>query len=236
MKNIVLAATLVAAAAGSASAATIMQSQPYGPGTPNFTQSLPFNKFDGTLGTLLSVKIKVELAITGGFLQLDNDGPLGANGSANLGAKTVINGVGVPVLDAGFNNVIGAGVSVANASPFAIAGNDGDDPMAFNAGGPDFFDFQGQPGNDMRMGFIGAIFHGNYTDANGVAGGLDAYGIDVDVTQIFDYGAIGGIQFSGGPVTASGTVMVTYEYEPVPAPGAAALLGLGGLLVARRRR
>ena len=234
--KIALAAGLIAAAAGTASAAQIMQSMPYGPSTPNFNTVLTFNKFDGTLGTLNSVKIKVDLSINGGFLQLDNDGQDPANGSADLGALTTISGVGVPVLNNAFNNVLGSGVDVFNSSPFAIAGNDGDLTNQFDVGTADFFDFQGQNGSDMGMDFINTLFHANYTDADGVIMGLNTYGIDVNVNQIFDYGAIGGIAFSGGPVTASGTVMVIYDYTPVPAPGAAAILGLGALAMGRRRR
>lgn len=228
--HLALAAAALAAAAGSASAATIMQSQSYGPSTPNFPATTTFNRFNPALGTLLSIKVKVSLDIVGGFLQLDNDGVDPANGSAQLGAVTTISSVDVPLLNALIQPVIpAAGVQAFNASPFAIAGNDGDNITTFDVGTVDFFDFQGAPASGMDMGFIGAAFFGPYI-------GAGTYDINTSTSQIFDYGAIGGIQFAGGPVTASGTVMVTYEYEPIPAPGAAALLGLGGLLAARRRR
>ena len=239
MKNTTIALsamTALAIVAGSASAAQTMQTQNFGAATPNFNQTVSFDKFDGTLGTLNSVKIKVQLAIEGGFLQLDNDGELPASGSAQLGANASISSLDVPVLDMSFQNVLGSGVPVFNASPFNIMGNDGDNTSTFDVGTADYFDFQGTPNSDMGMGFINALFHAAYTDINGIVSGLETYGIRVDVDQIFNYGSIGGIQFTGGPVTASGNVMVTYDYTPVPAPGAAALLGLGGLTLVRRRR
>lgn len=238
MNKSILAGSIVAGlaiAAGSAQADQVMQTQPFGPNTPNFDSTLTFNKFDGSLGTLISVKVKMQLAISGGFLQLDNDGELGAAGNVKLGANGVLSSLDVPVLDAGFANVLGTGVAVFNTAPFMIAGNDGDNTMTFDVGAADYFDFQGGPNSDMGMGFINSLFHANYTDAVPDMS-LDTYQLRVDVSQIFNYGSIGGIQFTGGPVTAEGNVMVTYEYAPVPAPGAAALLGLGGLIVTRRRR
>ncbi len=231
--RIALAAAALVAAAGSANAATIMQSQSYGPNTPNFGSVTTFNQFNPALGTLLSVKVKVDLQINGGFLQLDNDGNDPAAGSAELGAKTNITSTDVSLLNAIAQPVIPApGVQASNSSPFAIAGNDGDAVDETNPGTVDWFDFQGAPALDMEMGFVGSLFWGFGVGYIGVG----TYDINVQTDQVFEYGAIGGINFAGGPVTASGTVMVTYEYEPIPAPGAAALLGLGGLLAARRRR
>lgn len=232
----VSAVGLIFAAAGSASAAQIMQTQPFGPSTPNYNRTVAFDKFDATLGTLNSVQVKVQLAIDGGFLQLDNDGVNEASGSAQLGANATISSMDVSVLDNAFQNVLGSGVDVFNSSPFAISGNDGDNDTTFDVGGTDYFDFQGMAGNDVGMGFINSLFHAGYIDLDGIFGGLATFTMDVDVDQIFNYGSIGGIQFTGGPVTASGSVMVIYDYTPVPAPGAAALLGLGGLAMARRRR
>lgn len=234
--QIALAAGLIAAVAGAASAAQVVQAIPYGPGTPNFVNTLNFNKFDGTLGTLTSVKVQVDLSINGGFLQLDNDGDEGASGTADLGAEATVTSMDVPMINGALQPILGPGVDVFNSSPFNIGGNDGDSTATFDVGTTDFFNFQGQPGSDMGMDFVNALFFGAYTDANGIAGGLDNYDVDVNVDQIFNYGALGGINFSGGPVNASGVVTITYEYTPIPAPGAAALLGLGGLLAARRRR
>mgnify|MGYP000853893211 FL=1 len=239
-KQLLLAAVAVAAAAGAAHANNIQSYSVmanYGPDTPTDSQVLTFDKFDGTLGTLLSVKIKVSLAISGGFLALDNDGADPASGTAELGAVTTINGVGVPVIDNAFNNILGSGLVASNMQGFVLAGNDGD-PVnnSFDAGGPDYFEFNGLPSNNMNMGFVNSGLIGAYNDADGIAGGLDTYGIDVTYTQVFDYQQLGGVAFSGLPVTVEGTVMIEYTYKAIPAPAAAGLLGLGALVAGRRRR
>lgn len=230
------AAGALAVAAGSAHAAQIMQTQNFGPTTPNFNTNLTFNKFDGTLGTLTSVKVKVQLDVQGGFLKLDNDGVGPASGNADLGALATIASMDVPLLDAGLQPVIGPGVSVVTSSPFAVQGNDGDATNTFDDGTVDNFSMTGNAGSDMGMGIISSLFYAsNYTDAIPDMT-LATFGINVNVSQIFTYGSLGGIQFQGGPVSASGNVMVIYDYTPVPAPGAAGLAALGGGLLIRRRR
>lgn len=229
------AAGALALAAGSAHADTIMQTQNFGPTTPNFNTGLTFNKFDATLGTLTSIKVKVQLDVSGGFLKLDNDGVGPASGSADLGALATIASMDVPLIDNALQPVIGPGVSVVTSSPFAVQGNDGDSTTTFDDGTVDNFSMIGNNGSDMGMGFISGLFFNSYIDAIPDMT-LATFGINVNVSQVFDYGSLGGIQFQGGPVAASGNVMVIYDYRPVPAPGAAGLAALGGALLVRRRR
>jgi len=212
--------------ATAANATTIMQTQSFGPATPNFSSTLTFNKYTGLASDIVSVKVKIQLDISGGLLELDNDGANGASGTAELGATAGISSSDVSLLDNLFQPVTGV-ASASNATGFSIAGNDGDAIGSFQAGGLDYFLFNGSAAADMKMGFINTLFHGQY------AGG-GTFDILLDANQIFEFGAIGGIAFAGSPVTASGNVMIIYEV--IPTPSAAALLGLGGLLVARRRR
>lgn len=226
MLKLAICAAAVCLAAGAADAVIIMQTQNFGPGTPNFASVLTFNKYNGSAGDIVSVKIKVQLDITGGRLELDNDGAGPANGSAQLGAEAAISSIDVNLLDNAFQPVTGV-AAASNSSLFNLAGNDGDGLGTFEVGGPDYFLFQGLPASDMKMGFINTLFHGQYA-------GAGTFDITLNASQIFDYGAIGGISFAGSPVTASGNVMVIYDI--IPAPASATLLGLGGLLAARRRR
>lgn len=226
MKTVFAALAGVVLAAGSAQAAPIVQAQNFGPATPNFNQTLTFNQYNGLLADLVSVHIKVDLNINGGRLELDNDGLDPAAGTADLGASVSISSGDVALVDALLQPVVGS-VDASNSSLFALGSNDGDPTTGFDAGGTDYFDFIGSPASDTDNGFIGSLAFAGYV-------GAGTFDINAVINQIINYGAIGGISFAGTPVTASGTVTVTYEI--IPAPGAAGLIGLGGLVALRRRR
>lgn len=224
------ACVAVLAAAGATHAAVIMQTQNFGTvnNVPDYTESLSFNQFDPSLGTLLSVKVKLTLNVSGGALGVDNESPSVASGSASFGANATITGVGVTLLDNAFNPVTGA-ASAVNNYMYTLQPDDGDNPLAFDLGGTDSQTFNGLPASDMKMGFINPLFFAGFT-------GVGTYGIDVNATQVFTLTDASGISRFASPLIGDGNVMVIYEYEPIPAPGAMALVALGGLLVARRRR
>ncbi|MDX2115038.1 MAG: hypothetical protein SFZ24_05370 [Planctomycetota bacterium] len=227
MKTHGLAVASVLAIAGSAFAGQIMsQTIPFGPSTPNFDATLTFDKYSGPSSDIVSIKVIVELAINGGRLELDNDGEESAAGAANLGATAAISSPDVPLLNDVFQPVV-SDASAANNAAFLIGSNDGDADGSFETGGDDYFLFQGTAASDMQMGFINGAFFGAYS-------GGGTFNIEVDANQIFDYGAIGGISFSGSPVTAAGTVTIIYNI--IPTPGTAALGALAGLAALRRRR
>jgi hypothetical protein len=223
--KIAIATLAVAALAGTATASNIIQTIPFGPSTPNFNQVLTFNRYAGPASDLVQIEVRLSLNVSGGQLELDNDGADPASGTADLGASAGISSVDVPLVNNAFLPVVG-NVAAATSSPFNIAGDDGDG-AGFQAGGADYFNFLGGAGSDNDAGFIANAVFAAY------AGG-GTFNILVNATQIFDYGALGGISFAGSPVTASGEVTVIYKL--IPTPGAAALLGLGGLVAARRRR
>lgn len=220
-----IAALVICVAAGSAHAGVFMSTATFGPNTPNFLEVLTLDKYNGNIADLVSIKIKVQIDIDGGNLQLDNDGDEPAQGNAMLGAQAAISSVDVPLLDAAFQPVVGPAAAFT-ATAFAIAGDDGDGPM-FQAGGDDSFLFNGGPASDMQMGFINPLFFADFS-------GGGTFSVEVNATQIFEYGALGGVEFAGGPVSASGSVMVIYDF--IPTPGAATIVGLAGLVGLRRRR
>jgi len=209
MTKTAIAVAGVLAVAGAAQGVMIMQTEDFGPANPNFSETLTFDKFDGSLGTLLSVYVKLSLSVEGGAAFADNDGVEEATIEIQFGATGSISSVDVPLLD-GANQPVTGGA------------NNQDD------GGPDNAEFFPAADSDQADGFIGAAFLANYVGA-----GM-TFDVLVEVDRIFEILGEGGVAGSFTPNTAEGNVMVVYEY--IPSPGAAGLLGLAGVAATRRRR
>ncbi|HUU82928.1 MAG TPA: PEP-CTERM sorting domain-containing protein [Phycisphaerae bacterium] len=214
-----------------ASAGTIVQTQPFGPSTPNYQAALTFNQYDDSTYALDSVEVIFDLTIGGGQLILDNDGVDPAAGSFELGAQGVISSTDVTLLDAGFGH-IPADLLVATGDTFNLAGNVGDGANDFDPSPPDGLAYTGVAGNDGSSGFVNpTLFGGGDTGYIG----LGTFDVTAGLTQWVDYGSVGGIEYAVNPVDAEGFVTVIYNYT-IPEPGTLALLGFGGLAVLRKRR
>jgi hypothetical protein len=226
--NKLISAAAILACAGAAQANFIMQSLDFGPNTPNYQQTLTFDKHDGSLGALLSVQVKLSIAIENGSATVDNDGVDPATVDVQFGASGAISSVDVPLLDAAFQPVVGD-VDVFDAANFALSANDSDPAGQFDDdGGPDNGTLNVSPMSDQDSGFIADSLFGNYVGAG------DTFDVLVDVDTLFEILGQGGVAGAFVPVDASGNVMVIYEY--VPTPGAAGLLAIAGVAATRRRR
>jgi len=231
------AAAVLVATTGLASAQlTSTQSASFS-GVPNFTSdvtagvdSFLFDYFnaadfgDPAFVNLISAEIVATAEIENGLLQVDNDGldPAVIN-LAELGASVVLSSdaLAVALPD----------VAPVTTTSFNLAANNGDDDSNFNnePGDPDFGELLGVNVSDTNSEFftqpLASLFEG--------AGQFD---IDFTALSIFNAGGVGGVSFAGTPVDITISVEVIYTYEIVPAPGAAALFGLSGLVAMRRRR
>lgn len=221
------------AVVGSAQAGvfSVSQTELFGPATPNFTQTLTFNQFDtnGGLFVLKSIQITANLNISGGLLELDNDGEDPASGSATLGATLQLVSSDVSLVNLTLDPVIGI-LQAATMSVFNLGGTVGDPVGEFNnTGDVDYFAFAGEDVGSGASDFVNMLVWAGYI-------GNGTFDIDAVVNQVFDFGSIGGISFAGSPVTASGDITVTFEYNLIPAPGAIAFMALAGLVGTRRRR
>ena len=226
-RNGLLCGAAVLALCLPASASPIVQTLPFS-GTPNFTDTLTFDKFDdmgGTL-TLTSIQVLVELNVDGGSLILDNDGVDAASGQFEFGATGDISSLDVALVNASFQPVTAVLDAYYN-SAFNLAGNVGDVANDFDPSGPDGMQYFGAPETDSASGFINSTVFAQYI-------GLDTFDIDVEVIQWTDFGGVSGIEWAVTPVSADGEVTVIYNY--VPEPATLSLLALGGLIAARRRR
>jgi hypothetical protein len=214
---------------GVASAAlTISQTQPFS-GTPNMSPLLTFNQFDTVSGTLTLTGIEMRLILntSNGQMILDNDGAGSASGTFEFGSKATISSTDVALVDVASQPVVGT-VEAMHSDSFSLAGDPTPISGDYNPAPTDGMSYNGGAETDTHTGNIGPAVFGPYQ-------GTGTYNITVDVVQWLNYGAIGGIEYAVSPVDADGTLRVIYTYTPEPAT--MAMLGLGALgLAARRRR
>jgi hypothetical protein len=225
MKTICLAVLAILVAVGSASATTITQTQTFS-GIPNYTAPLTFNKFNPSLGTLLSVQVLVGLTVDGGTLILDNDATSSASGTFQFGAKGDIASVDVPLLNSS-NQPVTAEIQAFYSNTFNLNGNVGDGLGDYSPLAPDGMQYNGGPQSDNKNGFIGNFFLSSYI-------GTGTFIVNAAADQWSNYGSVSGVEYAVSPVSSNGSVQVVYNYNPIPEPATMALLGLGFMLFRRK--
>lgn len=219
MKNMIATAAVLAVTAGALANIPEVQMQGFNVNPLPGSGFLTFNQFDTQGGTRVLKAVTLELAGTmtaqvvaeNNTTSSSNNFGIQLNGSATL---STIGGLDAQLV---FANSAGP-VSVDASDNGGIA----------NGSGPDFVDFGLQQFNDSDddLAFLNL--------AQFVGGG----------TFNADYaaqGAFGATGISNATVTTSnfafeGTATLTYFYDIVPTPGAAALFGFAGLAGLRRRR
>jgi hypothetical protein len=206
MKTAALLAIL--AAAGTASAAVQTDSFSFGPSPVPFSGSDVLDKFDSNGGLHVLTQMKVTFDVS-------------------LSAKVVANSqAGPQVIEAGVAGSASATDGLINLGG-AINGS-ALSPVLNSGDVHDFGTITGVSNTFVIVPLVvanalytqpGPTFTINYSGSGifGIVGGGNA---TLDITD-----------FAG-----QGTVTVEYTYDIIPTPGAAALLGLGGLAGLRRRR
>ena len=215
MKNIALLAVL--AAAGSASAAEICFDGAFGSTRTNWADTLVIPKFDTALGTLLSVRWTVNGNITGSAAFESLDAAPSTITTELRATITLLRPDNSPLVV-----VIPVASNTDSASAFDgtidFGGTSGKSYPALAAG--DIANSTSSAVADL------ALFSGVFGDT-----------IMLPVTAVGSSTASGaGNLIAQFGTFAAASVEVCYTYEPIPAPGALAVLGLGGLVVGRRRR
>lgn len=216
MKKIALLAVL--AAAGVANAAEVCYDGSFSLARTNWSDSLVIPKFDPALGTLLSVRWSVTGNIEGSA----------AFESLDASATTI-------------NTALSATITLTrpDATPLQVI-----IPVAMNSDGAAAFDGTIDFGGTSGKTYPGLMASDSGSSSTNAPADLALFtAAMLGETISLPVSAVGSSTGSGAGnllllfnTFAGASVEVCYEYEPVPAPGALALLGLGGLVAGRRRR
>jgi hypothetical protein len=225
MKTLTPLAVAFAAFAGFASAQnTITQTLNFS-GVPDFSQPLLFNKYNGSPSDLLNVNVSYSITIQGGQFIIDNDSNSPANLTANFGAGLDATSTDVNLLDSSFNAIIDD-VSVVNSGTFNLAGNVGDTLNDYDPSGPDGAILVGTTKTKTGGANVNSLFLSQFV-------GPGTFAINAKANQIGSLSFNSGIETATTPVTAFGTITVTYT---IPEPSSTMLVGLAAAGFAFRRR
>ncbi|TVQ64078.1 MAG: choice-of-anchor E domain-containing protein [Phycisphaerales bacterium] len=211
------AGVLVVAGAASAQPATISYSETVPNQDSNWTETLQLPQFDPSLGTLTGITLSIDGSFAGEFaFENASNGELQV---LNISRKWLIS---VEPVDGPTRAALLQIEDEWTRGPLVLAPFDGT------------FDFDGPSGNTDV--FTGAASGSVSIFDFSVYTGLDTVGFILDHDAPFAFDTIGGSYGFGAFSTAGATLTVTYDYF-IPAPGSlAAMLLLGGLTTARRRR
>ncbi len=189
-------------------------SQEVGGEVSAFQQSVSFPQFNDLSGTrlLTGVEFHYELE-TSAKVTAENDAPFGAPNFA-----VVLNGA----VQFDFVDLVGQGaIDGMEARP--VSTSDG-----VPGSGPDF----------LGLGSFIRTTTGSMTKTSDLSSYVGSGSVDADVVGSADFFTMGTSQstINVQEFAIAGSVTIKYTYENIPTPGAAALFGLAGLGVIRRRR
>ncbi len=225
MKTKILLALVSVAAAAVSNGQTLVTQTLYFSGVPDFETPLVFSKYAGNAADIQNVSVSYNLTIEGGQFVIDNDSANTASTTANFGAKLSATSVQVNLLNSAFSAIIND-ASALNSGSFVLAPNTGDGLNDYDPTGPDGTILVGNTVSTSGGDSVNSLFWSQFA-------GAGTFTITAKASQVGSLTFNSGVETATTPVTASGSITVSYL---VPEASSAALLGLSALGLAFRRR
>ncbi len=191
----------------------------------DFNKSWTFDKFDDNGGVfeLEWVRMTIHTQITYGWFIVDNDALLPANVTINYNVMTSLTSPDLTI--APFN------VNIGGTENLALAANIGDVPGVIDGTPPDGAIVT--PDSSMYTNTL--FFDKNDPDmAQFIGTGL--INTLFTSTRTFNITGASGIEGAYTVMIANAGVEVIYDYNVIPEPATLAILGLGGLMIRRRKK
>lgn len=200
-------------------------------GTPNINNTFTFNQFNTSLGTLTGIQITLTVNSQGGIYVLDNDSDSAATGTFEFGAMGSMSSTDVILLNSMFASIPG-NVGAYQTQTFSLAADNGDGIGNLDSTGPDGMAYIGHSESGSGTGTVS-----NMLWSMGTKGflGTGTYNILCNIMQWSNLTSTGGVEYSVTPVTASGSVQVSYIYDAIPEPATLVILALGALIPMKKR-
>lgn len=228
--HVIPCAVIISLSSTVASALTITQTQGF-IGRPNLNKPVEFAKFDPSYGTLQGVGLRFDLHIEGGSLIVDNDGQQPAQVQVKLGAVGSLASADVHLVDS-LLNPIASGASeviVSTGTTLNLLADNGDG-STLDSAPPDAGSHAGGVASAFASGSVSSNFFGDYI-------GTDMFTIHAKISQLLDFGGVGGISGQFEPVLSEANITLTYDYvQGVPEPSTWLGAVLSGLVLWRVRR
>jgi len=216
MKHVAIITAAFAATAGFATAQTTIVHTLNFNGVPYFSVPLLFNKCNGLASNLTKVNVSYSLQIQGGQFVIDNDANSPASVTANFGATLDATSSDVQLRDNTFNLIVDD-VAALNTGTFNLAPNFGDGLNDFDPTGPDGTVLVGAPKMKAGNGDVNAMFISGYV-------GPGTFTVNAIAKQVASLTSSSGVETATTPVSANGTITITYTV--IPEPRSTALVGL----------
>ncbi|MFI4911287.1 MAG: choice-of-anchor E domain-containing protein [Sedimentisphaeraceae bacterium JB056] len=224
VKMLYLAMAMLIVAPFAANALTITQNDTFSGETLDFSHTSTFNRFDTMGGTrvLNSVTFYLEFSVDSGGFIADND----AETTANISFEYAVN---ADLTSADVFGVTGTGVSISDNVALELAADDGDGSGVIDSNPSDGVIVNPSTSTFMDSQVVNSSLHFSYI-------GTDTFDTILDSGRTFNITGSSGVEGGYTNMTGSGEITVVYDYSVVPEPASLAILGLGGLLIRRRKK